>query len=185
MEYNVYIERTGWSGWKEDGQTAGTTGKSLKLEAIKIQLLNLNEYSVKYRAHIQGTGWTPWVKNGTQLGNVNSGLRIEAIEVKIVHKSSEQKEESIKRGVDVSTYQRTIDWKSAANDENVEFAMIRAGYRGYGTKGTLMTDEKFKTNIEGALENKIDVRSILFHSSDNRRRSSRRGKLCFKLGKGI
>lgn len=53
------------------------------------------------------------------------------------------------RGIDVSEHQGTIDWASVKND-GVQFAVIRAGYRGY-KQGGLATDACFKQNIEGAL----------------------------------
>ena len=37
-----------------------------------------------------------------------------------------------KIGIDVSRYQGSIDW-AAVKDAGVEFAMLRLGYRGYGT----------------------------------------------------
>ena len=59
------------------------------------------------------------------------------------------------RGIDVSKYQGTIDWKKVAAD-NVNFAFIRVGYRGWESGKNTM-DERFKTNIEGALSNGIPV----------------------------
>ena len=59
------------------------------------------------------------------------------------------------RGIDVSKYQGTIDWKKVSQD-NVKFAMIRVGYRGWESGKNTM-DERFKTNIEGALSNGIPV----------------------------
>ena len=70
-----------------------------------------------------------------------------------------------KKGIDVSSYQGDIDWK-AVKDSGVEFAMIRVGYRGYGT-GTLRYDTKYKQNIEGALSNGIDCGVYFFTQAIN------------------
>ena len=51
-------------------------------------------------------------------------------------------------GIDVSQYQGDIDWPKVAAD-NVDFAYIRVGFRGYGS-GKLVMDEKFSANIRGA-----------------------------------
>lgn len=59
------------------------------------------------------------------------------------------------KGIDVSKYQGDIDWEKVAAD-GVDFAMIRVGYRGYGT-GTLVEDEYFKQNVQGALDAGVDV----------------------------
>lgn len=63
-------------------------------------------------------------------------------------------------GVDVSSYQQTIDWKAVAA-AGVDFAMIRVGYRGY-TEGAIQEDANFKTNIRGALDAGLDVGVYFF-----------------------
>ena len=68
---------------------------------------------------------------------------------------------NIKQGVDVSRFQGDIDWEKVKGD-GIEFAMIRAGYRG-SSEGKLLEDDKFVDNIEGALENGIEV-GVYFYS---------------------
>ncbi|SDB08282.1 Glycosyl hydrolases family 25 [Pseudobutyrivibrio sp. YE44] len=65
-----------------------------------------------------------------------------------------------KFGIDVSSHQGDIDWQ-AVKDDGVEFAFIRAVYRGYGT-GKLVVDEKCLENIEGAQAVGIDVGVYVF-----------------------
>lgn len=64
------------------------------------------------------------------------------------------------KGIDVSKYQGTIDWEAVAED-GVEYAIIRLGYRGYGT-GVIQLDEAFQTNMEGAIDAGIDVGVYFF-----------------------
>ena len=52
-------------------------------------------------------------------------------------------------GLDVSVYQKTIDWQQAKAD-GIDFAIVRVGGRGYGAAGNMYSDETFKRNIEGA-----------------------------------
>lgn len=58
--------------------------------------------------------------------------------------------------LDVSEFQGSINWakvaawKPAPDKESIKAAILRAGYRGWGTAGTLATDAKFKVNINGA-----------------------------------
>lgn len=66
------------------------------------------------------------------------------------------------KGIDVSQYQGNIDWKKVAED-GVEFAFIRAGYRGYGRTGKLVEDANFDKNIKGAVSNGIKV-GVYFYS---------------------
>ncbi|MBQ6661300.1 MAG: glycoside hydrolase family 25 protein [Lachnospiraceae bacterium] len=58
-------------------------------------------------------------------------------------------------GVDVSEHDGKIDWKKM-KDAGISFAIVRVGYRGPG-EGTLEADKNARDNIEGALENGLDV----------------------------
>lgn len=64
------------------------------------------------------------------------------------------------RGIDVSEHQKEIDWEAVKSD-GVEFAVIRAGYRGY-SEGQLYVDEYFRQNIEGAKNAGIKVGVYFF-----------------------
>ena len=68
-----------------------------------------------------------------------------------------------KNGIDVSSHQGTIDWSAVASS-GVQFAMIRLGYRGYGSAGTMNMDPNFETNFKGALDAGLDV-GVYFYSS--------------------
>jgi len=70
------------------------------------------------------------------------------------------------RGIDVSSHQGEIDWKAVAKS-GVDFAMIRAGYRGYGEEGRLLSDERFHQNMKGALEAGLDVGVYFFSQAIN------------------
>ncbi|MDR0963583.1 MAG: glycoside hydrolase family 25 protein [Clostridium sp.] len=61
-----------------------------------------------------------------------------------------------RKGIDVSSHQGTIDW-TKVKAAGIEFAIIRVGYRGYGSEGRMMPDEQFTNNIEGAIAAGIDV----------------------------
>lgn len=70
------------------------------------------------------------------------------------------------KGIDVSEYQGNIDWSKVAAD-GVEFAIIRAYYRGYGT-GRLVRDTKVDDNIQGAIDNGIHVGVYVFSQAITR-----------------
>ncbi len=63
-------------------------------------------------------------------------------------------------GVDVSSHQKEINWSQVAA-AGVDFAMIRAGYRGY-TAGSINQDAYFRYNMENALANGLDVGVYFF-----------------------
>lgn len=63
-------------------------------------------------------------------------------------------------GIDVSRYQFEIDWEQVAG-AGIEFAMIRVGYRGYGS-GALAEDPYARANLQGALDAGLDVGVYFF-----------------------
>lgn len=63
-------------------------------------------------------------------------------------------------GVDVSSHQGSIDWQQVA-DSGVDFAMIRAGYRGY-TAGGIYQDLYFHRNMSGAQAAGLDTGIYFF-----------------------
>ncbi len=65
-------------------------------------------------------------------------------------------------GIDVSHHQGKIDW-AQVKASGVEFAIIRAGYRGQ-TSGGIYEDAYFKTNMNGAIANGIKV-GVYFYST--------------------
>ena len=73
----------------KNGALAGTSGQSLRLEAIEIKLDDsaAKLYDIYYRAHVQNIGWQDWVKNGALAGTFGQSLRLEALEIKLSPKS--------------------------------------------------------------------------------------------------
>lgn len=63
--------------------------------------------------------------------------------------------------IDVSGYQTNIDWETV-RAAGVEVAMLRVGYRGYGT-GKIVEDEAFQSHLEGATSQGMRV-GVYFYS---------------------
>ncbi|MBE6845274.1 MAG: glycoside hydrolase [Ruminococcus sp.] len=63
-------------------------------------------------------------------------------------------------GVDVSVHQNEIDW-AKVKESGIDFAMVRLGYRGYGT-GEPGLDENYVQNITGAREAGLDAGVYFF-----------------------
>lgn len=68
-------------------------------------------------------------------------------------------------GIDVSKWQGEIDWDKVKND-GVEFAIIRAGYRGSVT-GAIVEDPYFQTNMKGAESSGVPVGVYFFTQAVN------------------
>lgn len=120
VSYTTHIQKIGWQAKKFDGATAGTTGKSLRLEGIKIQIEN-KEYSgnIEYSAHIQNIGWQNYVSNWSMAGTTGKSLRLEAIKIRLTGQLAEHYD--IYYRVHAQNF-GWLDW--AKNDE-------KAGTAGY------------------------------------------------------
>lgn len=86
-------------------------------------------------------------------------------------------------GVDVSTYQNTIDWKAAKAD-GVDFALIRIGYRGYGEAGNMKPDDYFVQNIEAAKNAGVMVGVYFFSQALNTLEARAEAKYTLELLEG-
>lgn len=84
VSYSTHVENVGWQGTVSDGVMSGTSGRSLRLEGIRISLPN-QEYggNIEYRTHVQNDGWQNYVSNGATSGTSGRGLRLEAIQIRL------------------------------------------------------------------------------------------------------
>ena len=84
IQYRAHVQNIGWQGYVKDGTIAGTSGKSLRVEALNISLINApSNAKILYRVHVQNIGWQGWKQNGTMAGTSGKSLRVEAIEIKL------------------------------------------------------------------------------------------------------
>lgn len=81
-------------------------------------------------------------------------------------------------GIDVSRYQNNIDW-AKVKEAGVEFVFIRLGYRGYGT-GAIVRDAYFQQNIQGALEQGIDVGVYFFSQAISPEEGAEEARYCLE-----
>ena len=87
VEYQAHVQSYGWQNAVKDGELAGTSGQAKRVEAIKINLVNLpEEYagsSIEYAVHVQSYGWQNAVTDGAIAGTSGQSKRLEAITVKL------------------------------------------------------------------------------------------------------
>lgn len=73
-------------------------------------------------------------------------------------------ENTILNGIDVSQWNKTIDWASV-KAAGIDYAFIRVGYRGYGSAGTLgesTKDSYYETNMQNAIAAGVNVGVYIF-----------------------
>ncbi|MDR1567530.1 MAG: Ig-like domain-containing protein, partial [Streptococcaceae bacterium] len=84
VSYQTHVQNIGWQDYKTDGAQSGTSGKALRLEAIRIKLTNLPETGgISYRTHVQNIGWQNYVSDNALSGTSGKALRLEAIQIKL------------------------------------------------------------------------------------------------------
>lgn len=87
LYYQGHSQSLGWLVKVRDGQTAGTTSFSKRLEALRIFVDELKkvfpDIEIDVKAHIQKKGWILYknIASDTIIGTVGEALRLEAIEI--------------------------------------------------------------------------------------------------------
>lgn len=105
VSYSSHIQNIGWLGDRLNSNISGTTGKSLRLEALKINLQNQpSDLKIKYRAYIEKNGWQNWVSGGKVAGTVGKSLKLEAFQVQLEGNTAN------KYTVEYQTYVQDIGW---------------------------------------------------------------------------
>lgn len=87
----VHVQNEGDLGPFAMGNLAGTEGRGLRLERIKLVLKDLPGYVLKYNVQVQNEGWlknqdddSNWFVSGDTAGTTGKGYRLEAIRIKLV-----------------------------------------------------------------------------------------------------
>ncbi len=85
VQYQTHVQTYGWQTPKVDGQTAGTSGQSKRLESIRISVKDSQlSGHIQYRTHIQTYGWeTSWKQDGQISGTSGQSKRLEAIQIRL------------------------------------------------------------------------------------------------------
>lgn len=76
LVYQLHVQDIGNTPLVKDGEIAGTVGRSLRSEAVRIYA-----DGIKYRPHIQTNGWLPFVGSGEWAGTMGVAKRLECIEI--------------------------------------------------------------------------------------------------------
>ena len=92
ISYSTHVQRIGWQNPVKDGGLAGTEGKALRMEALKINLENVPEEMgrIEYSVHVQRIGWQPYVSSGEMAGTTGRSLRVEAVKVRLTGELAEK-----------------------------------------------------------------------------------------------
>ena len=114
LSYSAHVQNLGWQPAVSDLMLAGTTGKCLRMEAIKIHLEN-NELAgkIEYATHVQNLGWQPYVADGAVSGTTGKCLRAEAIKIRLTGELAQN------YSVAYRTHIQNLGWQPYVTDGEV------------------------------------------------------------------
>ncbi len=84
LTYAAYLQSSGWQGFVSAGSTAGATGQSRIIEALRMAI-DARGFggTVQYRSHMQDVGWQGWVSADGVSGLPGKGKRMEALQIRL------------------------------------------------------------------------------------------------------
>lgn len=90
--YKSHVRNIGWQEYVYNGNTSGTVGKNLPMEAFELQYnayMPSSDSQILMRSHIQDFGWLPWTANSFT-GTEGKAKNMEAIQITLVGQFAEQ-----------------------------------------------------------------------------------------------
>ena len=90
---------------------------------------------------------------------------------------------TLREVIDVSRYQYSINWLKVKNS-GIDYAFIRAGFRGYGDSGSLNVDTYYKENMREALAAGVEVGVYFFSQAITEKEAVEEAKYVLNLLKG-
>lgn len=108
LYYQAHVQNLGWCPLVHDGQVAGTSGESLRLEALRVN--PPAGWELEISLHVQNIGWTRYhVAHGNDsiIGTVGKSLRIEMIAIEVLKRPANDK-----RKLKFRVHEQNVGWKA-------------------------------------------------------------------------
>lgn len=84
VQYTTHVQNLGWQPLVTNGAVSGTTGKSLRVEALKVSLGSAKVTGgIETSSHVQNIGWQDYVTAGKVSGTSGQSKQVEAIQVRL------------------------------------------------------------------------------------------------------
>ena len=85
----AHVQNFGWLDTVGEGETAGTTGKGLRLEALAVRSC-IDGIMVKLQGHVEDYGWMHTVNQDQAVGTITQSKRLEAIKLTLEGEKADQ-----------------------------------------------------------------------------------------------
>ena len=172
VQYEAHVSNIGWMSSKRDGSTAGTTGQSKAVEALKVRILNpVEDGSVQIDAHVSGIGWQGWdTPSAFEGGTTGQGRAVEAVRLRLTG--------SLAKDYDVyyRVHASNIGWMAWAKDgeeagttgmscslEAVQIKLIKKGTSHPDTSGyphLEIPTVTYSAQVKGAWQNYVPAGEV-------------------------
>lgn len=83
LSADYHVQNKGWLATTGVHAILGTTGKSLRLEDLRLRLPNDADVGIQFDSWVQNRGWSGWIEEGKESGNTGKSLRMEAIKIRL------------------------------------------------------------------------------------------------------
>lgn len=89
LQGEAHVQNIGWQKGSSDAKghlTLGTTGQSLRMEALRLGVVagdSSESESMRGKAHVQDVGWMDWKSTDQGMGTTDRSKRMEAIRLKL------------------------------------------------------------------------------------------------------
>lgn len=147
LRYMVYVQKKGWTSWTESGKRAGTVGKGLRVEAVRIELTGelAKHYSVIYSTYMQTyKAKQGWVNDGAVAGSPGDGKRVQEIQIKIVPRDSLGETPTIAYRM----YRDHYKWSSSWYRNGAVSGVTSGSYKKHEGLMMTVTNTKYTGNVE-------------------------------------
>ena len=144
LSYSAHVSNIGWMGAVAGGETAGTTGRGLPLEALRLVLSDastgepLGSDAISVEAHVSNVGWQAAVGNGGTAGTTGQSRAVEAITAEV--------SSPVSGGLSYSALVSGVGWQDEVSGGAVA-----------GTTGQGRAVECVKMRLTGGLSEYYDV----------------------------
>ena len=82
LNIQTHVQNIGWQTPVSDGMIAGTTGRALHVEALKLSLgPGIESGGIQVRAHVSNIGWQDWTSS--MAGTTGRNLAVEAVQIRL------------------------------------------------------------------------------------------------------
>ncbi len=85
VSVTAHVQKKGTLSAVSGGKPAGTTGKSLRMESIRLTVPGASATGgIEYRGHVQRKGWEKaWARDGAMAGTEGKSRRMEAVQIRL------------------------------------------------------------------------------------------------------